>query len=298
MKIDGDSGKSSITKIFLILVFINLSLFIIKFLPSWFFNSLSVRADALNSLGDSFYSIAILIGAHFAYREKDITHPHGHERIRPFLSLVIASSIFLIGINIVRNVIETLLYGPSYNFTPIFFLVLIISILSKFGLSRYLHKRGDDLGSDVIISAGKDSKADVLASSSALLGVLGAQIGFLYLDAIFGLAVTVWIFKTSYHMAKTNFNYLTGAAPSKDILKEIRKTIKNQNVSEIKKIEAHYVGPKIEVACEVKLPKTLNLEKVHKKEEEIKSAIEKIEKIDTAYVHIEPDNTTNKKQKT
>lgn len=292
IKIKKDWEKNRIEKVFMLLAFANLGLFIIKFIPSFYFNSVSMRADALNSLGDTFYSLIILIGSYFAYRERDSSHPHGHERIRPFLSLVIAISVFLIGLTIVRGAINDIINDPSYQFTKYFVISLTISIITKLGLTKYLKAKSKELDSEVITSAAKDSQADVLASTSALIGIIGARLGYLYLDSIFGLLVSIWIFRTAYEMLKENFNYLTGASPDQEIWDNIKEQIQKQNIGNIKDLEAHYVGPKLHVACEIRLSGDLTLKEAHEREEEIKNNVETINEVDTAYIHIEPYQRT------
>ena len=279
-----------IRTIFVLVIGLNLLLFLIKYIPIYFFNSVTVEAEAFHSLADLVYTVVLFVGAHFAFLPKDESHPHGHDRMRPFLSLIVAASVFYTGVVIIQDAFASLLYGSSWNFTPIFFIALLTSGIAKFLTSKYLEVRGESLNSEVIKSISKDYRADSIANISAIIGVTGAFLGFVVLDPLFGLFISAWIFKTAYDIGKKNFDFLTGAAPSDKVEDQIREKIKSDDVIQINEIEAHYVGPKIHVYSEVVFPGELSFKEVHKKEEKIKRAIEELEKVDTAYIHIEPSD--------
>ncbi|UOY09705.1 cation diffusion facilitator family transporter [Methanonatronarchaeum sp. AMET6-2] len=292
-----DREKKILFLIFL-LIFANLFLFIIKFFPSIVFESLSVRSDSFNSLGDAGYSIVLLIGMYYALKPADSEHPHGHERIKPFLSLLIAISIILVGLLIIYQGINGLITGPTYQYTPLFIIALIISILTKLGLYRYLASKGDELDSNILIDISKDSLADVFASTSALIGVIGAASGYPYLDIIFGLLVSIWIFKTGYEMAHENINYLVGGAPSKRTMKQIQDVLNQKEITKQLYCEAHYVGPEIHVYCELEVPSNLSLMEAHEIEEKIEKNLKKIKGVKDAYIHLEPQKNNSKTNNT
>ncbi|WGI16797.1 cation diffusion facilitator family transporter [Methanonatronarchaeum sp. AMET-Sl] len=283
------SREKKILGLIFLLIFANLFLFIIKFVPSIIFESLSVRSDSFNSLGDMGYSFILLIGMYYALKPADKKHPHGHERIKPFLSLLIAFSIIFVGIIIVYQGIQGLITGPTYQYTPYFIIALTISILTKYGLYHYLKKKGNEIDSNILIDISKDSMADVFASTSALIGVIGAASGYPYLDIIFGLIVSIWIFKTGYEMASENINYIVGGAPSQNTMKQIEKALNQKEITKQLYCEAHYVGPEIHVYCELEVPSSLSLIEAHEIEEKIEKELQQIKGVKDAYIHLEPE---------
>ena len=60
----------------------NLILFIGKFLIGFTAGSVSIMADAMNSLSDTISSVLTLIGFKVAAKPADSEHPYGHERFR------------------------------------------------------------------------------------------------------------------------------------------------------------------------------------------------------------------------
>ncbi|PTD94595.1 hypothetical protein C9439_01905 [archaeon SCG-AAA382B04] len=281
--------------IYLISIFaaINFFLFSIKFTPTIWEKSVSLRSDSFNSLADFGYSILVLIGIYISYRPRDESHPHGHERFRPFISLLISISIILTGIIIVKDGIETIFYQKPVETSTLFAVVLIISISLKYLMYWYSGKKAKEKDNQILESISKDSKADVYASSSALVGIIGPYLGYSILDPIFGLLISTWIFKTGFGIAKRNIGYLTGSSPSKKDKQKIKKILERRGFKNYK-IEPHYVGPKLSVSTEIEVTQELDLVEAHQLEEEIKNQIESLNEVATAYVHLEPvEEVTN-----
>ncbi len=282
--------RKKVRMIALLLIGVNLSLFLIKWVPTFFYQSISVKADAFNSLGDLAYSGFLFLGFEILLRPKDDSHPHGHERFEPFISLVVAIAIGITGVLIVKQAIESI-FNPVYKFSIFLIIALIISAITKFGLSVFLKKKGKELGSTALISSSEDSKTDVLASFTALVGVIGAGGGLLFLDTFVGLIVSVWIFKTAYSIGKKNFKFLTGGAAPEKIVDRIRKILdEKKEVISYHDLEAHYVGPEIHVSLNIHLSDKLDFYTVHDIEEDLKKEIGSLSEVDAVYLHLEPEN--------
>ncbi len=273
----------------IILLVVNLFLFLIKWTPTLISPSVSLEADAFNSLGDFGYSVLFILGIEVFLKPKDESHPHGHERFEPLVSLIIAGAIAFTGILVVRNAIQSF-SNPSYMFSPLFVAVLLISAIVKYLLSHYLSEKGQKIESTAIESSSEDAKADVLASITALAGVLGAYAGYLYLDAVLGILVSGWIFKTAYEIARKSFRFLTGESAPENILKNIQEILdEKEEVISYHDLEAHYVGPKIHVSVSIHLSKEMGFEKVHETEERLKEELNGVKDVESVYLHLEPE---------
>ncbi|KXB07040.1 hypothetical protein AKJ52_01135 [candidate division MSBL1 archaeon SCGC-AAA382C18] len=277
-------------RVSIVLLAINLILFLIKWIPTLFFPSVSLEADAFNSLGDFGYSILFLLGVEVFLRPKDYSHPHGHERFEPFVSLIIAGAIAVTGFLVIREAVLSLM-DPSYTFSIFFVAVLLTSAIVKYWLSTYLKDRGQEIDSTAIESSSKDAKVDVIASFSALIGVLGAYSGYLYLDAVLGIVVSGWIFKTAFSIGRKNFQFLTGAAAPQEVIQDIRDILENEkDVLSYHDLEAHYVGPEIHLSVSIHLPEEMSFEKVHDFEDGLKEKLVQVGDIESVYLHLEPKN--------
>lgn len=290
---DIQEEKEKARRIAIVLILVNICLFLIKWIPTLRFTSISVKADAFNSLGDFAYSSLILLGFEILFRPKDESHPHGHERFEPFISIIVAIAITVTGIMILKDSLQSI-YDPKYSFSIFLVLSLTISAGAKYWLSYYLKDKAEELNSTAVLASSEDAKVDVVASSVALVGVLGAWSGLEYADIIFGMIVSIWIFKTAYSIGRENIGYLTGAGAPEEIREKI-KEILEENTKALKyhNLEAHYVGPEIHVSVSIHLSKEIDFERVHEVEEKLKRKIESIDEVETVYLHLEPEKNEN-----
>lgn len=275
--------------IVIVLILVNLGLFVVKWVPTLVFPSISVEADAFNSLGDFAYSGLFLLGFEVLLRPKDESHPHGHERFEPFISLMVAGAIGLTGVFVVARAIQSI-SSPVYSFAPYLILALVVSVVVKFWLSIYLKRRAEEVDSTALLSSSEDAKVDVLASTTALVGVVGAGIGFPFLDPMVGAVVSVWIFMTAFSIGRRNFRYLTGAAAPKEVINQIREILDSRReVLTYHDLEAYYVGPEAHVSISIHLLGKLGFDRVHEIEEELREEIGSIKGVDAVYLHLEPE---------
>ena len=75
----------------------NLILFVSKLMIGLFSGSVSIMADAVNSLSDTASSILTLIGFKIAAKPADQEHPYGHERFEYISGLFVSIIITYVG---------------------------------------------------------------------------------------------------------------------------------------------------------------------------------------------------------
>ncbi len=267
---------------------VNGALFTIKFFVSIVSDSAAIFSEALNSFSDLIYTAILLFGLHIAMKAPDEDHPYGHRRIEPLISLLISVSIFYVGYQAVsRSISQIKTPETVIGYTPI--IVLLVSIFVKFLISFYLESEGKRHGMPALLATAKDCKSDSLASLSALIGVVGNKLGYLVLDPVAGILVSLWIFATGISIVRENIGYLIGKAPPESVITTIEEKIKQTpNVRDPHDIKAHYVGPKLHVSVHVYVPKDKSFEEIHRLEERIAKKIEEMDEVDTAFVHVDP----------
>src|SRR5215213_4189833 len=67
----------------------NLLLALIKFIAGYLGNSFALVDDAIESTGDTFSSILVLIGIRYANKPPDKNHPYGHGRAEPLVTFIV-----------------------------------------------------------------------------------------------------------------------------------------------------------------------------------------------------------------
>ncbi len=268
---------------------INIFLFIIKSIVGILSNSIAVISEALNSLTDILSSLGIKYAVQLSREKPDPKHQFGHTPAQPIAAFILAVFAFVVGINIIEESVKRLVAPQNINTIPAVYVVLIITMIIKITLNRYQIKIGKMFNSPAIKAASVDSINDVLASSIALVGVIGAAYNLKFIDSIAGIMVAMFIFKTGYEVAKENLDYLMGRSASKEFdekLKSIAKEIKG--VKGINDLRSHYVGNKFHIEIHIEVNKDLNTKASHDIGNQVKFTLEKLEEVQKVFVHIDP----------
>jgi len=268
----------------------NLALFAAKALVWRATGSLAVGSEAVNSLADAAYSVIVLAGLYLTTQPPDSEHPHGHERIEPFVSLVVAFGIFAAGGAVAYNAVTTLLSGDvTVARGPAAAGILALGGVVKFGLYRYALAVANAERSPAVRAAALDNRNDILAAGAALVGVVGAQVGFPLLDPLAAAVVSVAILYTGVEIVRDNVTYLVGGAPPEELRAEIlRAALDHPEVAGAHDVVAHYVGPEVDVSLHIEIEGSKSVAEAHDIETAVISAVRAIPEVDDVFVHIDP----------
>jgi cation diffusion facilitator family transporter len=279
-----------VRRVGVVILAVNVALVVAKGLVWWTTGSLAVGSEAVNSLADSAYSVVILAGLYLTTRPPDFSHPHGHERIEPFVSLFIALGVFAAGGTVLWRAATAVLTGnvtvPTGSSAV---LVLVATAAVKFGLYRYCLRVADRTRSPAVTATALDNRNDVLTATAALVGVVGARLGVPMLDPIAAGVVAVGILYTGYEIVQDNVDYLVGSAPPDDLRAEIvRRALSHPEVEGAHDVIAHYVGPEIDVSLHIEVEGDRTLREAHDIETEVMESIRELEEVDDVFVHVDP----------
>ncbi|WP_231185281.1 cation diffusion facilitator family transporter [Haladaptatus sp. DYF46] len=257
----------------------------------WFqTGSLAVGSEAINSLADSIYSLVVLAGLYLTTQPPDFDHPHGHERIEPFVSLFVALGVFAAGGLVLFRAGTSILSGNVASTTSLLAVgVLVGTGVVKYGLFRYCLRVGEDVNSPALVAAGLDNRNDILTAGAALVGVLGARIGLPILDPIAAGVVSFGILYTGWEIVRDNVDYLVGRAPPEDLRASIvQRALSHPDVEGVHDVVAHYVGPEIDVSMHIEVQGDRTLIEAHDIETEVMHSIQDIPRVDDAFIHVDP----------
>src|SRR5699024_7104670 len=93
--------------------------------------SVSILADAMNSLGDSASSLLTIGGFYVANKPADREHPYGHQRAEYISGLFIAIIILIVGFQFLLQSARRILNPESVASSRMVFILLVLSIAIK-----------------------------------------------------------------------------------------------------------------------------------------------------------------------
>ncbi len=257
--------------------------------------STAVLATAVDSLTDAIYTAFLAWGLWLSQQPADESHPQGHGRIEPVVSVAIGLAMGTAGLEVIKRAVSLLLGEPaSFEWAwPAARLwpatVLAGSALVKVVMYRLVRRIGETARSPAIRAAAMDNLTDVLSSTVALAGVLAASWIHPLADPIAGIVVCLWIFRNAISILVENVGYLTGRAPAPELLEQIRATASGvPGVDNVHRIVADHVGPQLRVDMDVDVEAEIPFHVAHDISDAVRVAVEQLEEVDQAFVHLEP----------
>jgi len=139
-------------------------------------NSYALIADAIESTSDVFTSLIVIVGLRIAKKPADENHPYGHGKAEPFAGILVASALFIAAIIIIIQSTHEII-TPHHAPAPFTLIVLIIVVLTKELLFRFVIKVGDSVESVAVKNDAWHHRSDAITSVAAFVGISIALIG-------------------------------------------------------------------------------------------------------------------------
>jgi cation diffusion facilitator family transporter len=276
-------------RVFLIAIVGNGLLAVSKGVVAYLSGSNAVLADAANSFSDVLYTLFLVVGLWLSQKPADPSHPQGHARFEPLVSLVIAATMALTGYEVMRHSFMAVLGQPQAIDPGWPTVVLVGSGVIKAGMFWLVRDIARMVRSPAIEATARDNLSDVLTSIAAMVGVLGSNYVSPLLDPLAGVLVSAWIFRAAYAVLSENLGYLTGrAAPPEVIEQIIRKAKEVEGVEDVHQVITDYVGPQLRVDMHLDVNGELPFHRVHEISDAVTANIESLDQVDLVYIHVEP----------
>src|ERR1700704_190664 len=155
---------------------INIVLATAKIVAGLLGNAYVLIADGIESALDVAGSAIIWAGLKFAARPPDATHPYGHGKAEPIAAVVVAMGVLAAALGLaVQSVREIFL--PHHAPAPYTLLVLIVVVVVKETLFRYVVRVGREVESTAVQTDAWHHRTDAMTSVAAFVGISVALIG-------------------------------------------------------------------------------------------------------------------------
>jgi cation diffusion facilitator family transporter len=152
-------------------------------------NSLSMRADGLNSLLDGVANVVGLIGLAVAARPADPNHPYGHRRFETLTSLAIALFMILALFEIVQGSIHRLQNHQKPDVTIISFAIMVGTLIVNLGVTAWERQIGRRLGSSILLAGARHTASDVFVTLAVIAGLIAVRLGYAWADIALSFVV-------------------------------------------------------------------------------------------------------------
>ena len=284
-----------VNKVSFITITVNILLSVIKLIAGIIGHSNAMISDAIHSASDVFSTFVVLIGIKLSTKKADREHPYGHERLECVAALLLAFVLFITGLGIGYDALKNIIQGNYSHLQVPSILALgvaIISILTKEGMYWYTRYYAKKMDSSALMADAWHHRSDAFSSIGALIGILGARLGYPIMDSIASLVIFVFIVKAAYDIFKDAIDKMVDHACDEVTENKLRQLVEqNQNVMHIDLLQTRIFGNKIYVDIEIALDGTLTLQEAHGIAEKVHDDIESyFPKVKHIMVHVNPEN--------
>ena len=225
-------------------IFLNILLFIGKFLAGTLAKSVSITADAFNNLADAGSSIITLLGFRLARQKPDIKHPFGHGRIEYIAGLLVSAAIILMGFELAKSSISKIISPEPIEFSVLTAAILVCSILVKLYMVFYNKSIGKKIKSATLGATALDSCSDCIATSVVLVSSLIAHFFKINIDGYCGVLVAAFVIYSGIRALQETITPLLGQAPDREFIERIQKLIEEfPEITGIHDLIVHDYGP-------------------------------------------------------
>ena len=256
----------------------NVVLSICKLLAGILAHSGAMISDAVHSAADVFSTVIVMIGVIFASKAPDKEHPYGHERMECVAAIVLSMVLFITGLGIGADSVQTIWNGNYSELQVPGFLAIVIAILSilvKEGMYWYTRHHAKRISSGALLADAWHHRSDALSSIGAFVGICGAMLGYPMMDSVASLCIFFFIVKAAYDIFTDAINKMIDRSCDEETEQDIAKCVlQNEEVLELDRLQTRMFGNKLYVDVEILLNGTYTLQKAHEIAEQVHDKIE------------------------
>ena len=271
---------------------INIMLASVKMLAGFFGNAYVLIADGIESAMDVGGSIVIWGGLKVAARPPDRTHPYGHGKAEPIAAVIVAIGVLAAALGLaIQSVREIFL--PHHGPAPYTLVVLIVAVIVKEILYRYVIRFGRSVESTAVQTDAWHHRTDAMTSIAAFIGISVALIGgeaWQSADDWAALFACALIGMNGYRLLRPALFEIMDTAPRGKIVDSVRNAAAAvPGVIEVEKCLIRKMGLDFYVDLHVGVNGRISVHEGHEIAHQVKAAIQQGDsRIADVLVHIEP----------
>ena len=287
-----DESASAGIRASLAAVLVSLALGAIKIITGVVGHSYALVADGIESMLDVGSGLVVAGSLKIASQPPDEEYPFGYGKVEPAAALIIATGLFAAAIVIAIQSVREIL-TPHHAPAPFTLVVLVLVVVTKELLFRYLFRAGETIDSHALRTDAWHHRSDSLTSLAAFVGIsiaLAGGEGFEPADdwaALFAAAVIAF---NGVRLLTTAWREMMDAALPERVVDDIREISRHvDGVAGIDMCRVRKSGLGLWVDIHVEVHGDMTVRDGHEIAHRVKDALlASKHKVMDAVVHVEP----------
>jgi cation diffusion facilitator family transporter len=271
---------------------INLSLGLVKLIGGLVGDSFALLSDSVNSLGDVFATVVVLVAVRIAQQPADQEHPYGHTRAEAIAASTVAVLIMVSALGIGWEAIQRLSADHSLPETWTLW-IAGGNVAIKEWLYRYKVRVGKRTGSRAMIANAWDHRSDAFCALAVLVGLALVRWGngrWMWADEAAALVVVAAILFSSLRLYRDSASELMDVQADDDLVEQIRTmAITIPGVRGVEKLWVRKSGLEFFVDIHVEVDSELTVAEGHRIGHVVKDRLTAcFARVRDVLVHLEP----------
>ena len=293
MKRSACSDKKLVMQVSVSSIVVNLVLSVIKAAAGVAAHSGAMISDAVHSASDVFSTFIVIFGYNASRKKSDAEHPYGHERMECVAAVILASVLFLVGLEIGIGGVHKIIAGAEGNLDAPGAAALwaaLASILVKEGMFWYTRWGAKKVRSDALMADAWHHRSDALSSVGSFVGIFGARLGFPVLDPLASLVICLFILKAVAEVFRDALRKMVDHACDEDTVSRLKRSISEEKgVEHLDMIRTRLFGSKSYVDVEIAVNGGLSLNSAHHIAENVHDKVEReFPEVKHCMIHVNP----------
>ena len=268
----------------------NIMLAVVKAGVGFLYGSSVLIADAVHSLSDVATTVVVLFAMRIANAPPDAEHPYGHGRAESIGAKVLAVMLVLMGLSIGGSAVRQLVAGNLAVPGHLALWAVLFSIVVKEVMYRYSMTVGKRINSPALIADALEHRSDAMSSGAALVGIVGARLGYPICDPLAALVVSVFIVKMGSGIFLESSRELMDAQVHGELAAEVEKCASSvPGVEHVDEVRIRKYGQYHFVDMKLSVDKNLTVWEGHAIASEVKSKLrDSVPSVGDVLVHVDP----------
>jgi len=282
------STKAGATKL---LIGVVVGLIIFKVVVGLLTHSISILAQATDSLLDLFAAIITFSAIRIAAKPADAEHPYGHGRVEDIAGVGQGILIFVAGGLIIYSAIGRIIKGSSIELAEAGIAVMAVSIVVSIFLSRHLSRVSQRTGSVALEANARNIATDVYSASAVLVGLAIVRFtGLNIIDPILAIGVAIYILKVAIDTIRKPISGLLDEKlpPSQQAVIENCLGKHSREVSGFHALRTRRAGSQSYIDLHLVMASDISLEQAHQICDQIEVEIQSTLHEASVIIHAEP----------
>ncbi len=273
---------------------LNFIIFVIKAVFGFLTHSIALIADAFHTLSDISTSVIVLIGFRISRKPPDEEHPFGHGRMEAIATLIIATLLFVTGIEVGKSAFFRILHPQPIEASWTVIGIIFLTVLLKEALAHFSRELGKIIHSATLEADYWHHHTDAIAAILVIIAMILGKFNFPYLDGYAGVLVSFIIIFMGFKIAKQSSDCLLGASPDPELISKIKAIVQSFNeVLNVYDIVVHQYGQSKIATLHIEISDAYTLQQAHELVEHIEEEVRQKLNIPLS-IHTDPVNLSDR----